>query len=152
MSRLPQQSIRFPIGETNTSFVYIKHHLEPLHTNLLIKGAFVLTLNMINFCLVGELSSVMDQNLGEGDLLFRETRCLLPSHAFPPLVVDFEQLIDLLKRESCCLNVEVIDDGNPDEVQCGEDNVKLPADIGNSCAKMLMDVLRNYSILIMSPN
>lgn len=96
---------------------------------------------MINFCLVGELSSVMDQNLGEGDLLLRETRCLLPSHAFSALVVDLEQLVDLLKRKSCCLNVEVIDDGHPDEVQYGEDNVKLPADIGNSCGEWLTDIL-----------
>jgi hypothetical protein len=87
---------------------------------------------MINFCLMGELGSVVDQNLGEGDLLLGETRCLLPSHAFSAFVVDLEEFVDLLKREPSCLNVEVIDDGNPDEVQYGEDDVKLPSDIGNS--------------------
>lgn len=100
---------------------------------------------MISFRVVSELSFVVDLNLGEGDVLLRETRCFLPSHAFAPRVVDLKELVDLLKGESCRLDVEVIDDGHPDKIQYSEDDVELPADIGNSCRKSA-GVLKHYFI------
>jgi hypothetical protein len=86
----------------------------------------------------------VDQNLGEGDLFLGETRCLLPSHAFSAFVVDLEELVDLLKRETCCLNVEVIDDGNPDEVQYFQPILAIPM------GKMLANVTRNHSTVKVS--
>ena len=105
---------------------------------------------MINFHLVSELSFVVDLKLGKGDVLLRETRCFLPSHAFAALIVNLKELVDLLKRKSCSLDVKVIDDGHPDEVQYSEDDVELPTDIGNSCVKLLAGVLRHISIRIMT--
>jgi hypothetical protein len=60
--------------------------------------------------------------------------------------VDLKQFVDLLKRESCCLNVEVIDDGHPDKVQYCKDNVELPTDIGNSCVNRSVGILKHRPI------
>jgi hypothetical protein len=105
---------------------------------------------MINFHAMSEPSFVVDLNLGKGDVFLRETRCLLPSHSFAALVMDLKELVNLLKRKSGSLDVEVIDDGNPDEVQYSEYDVEFPADIGNSCVKLSAGVLRQYSIMIMN--
>lgn len=64
---------------------------------MLNRGAFLVTVNMINFRVMRELSFVVDLNLGEGDVLLRETRCFLLSHAFASRVVDLKKLVDLLK-------------------------------------------------------
>ena len=74
----------------------------------------------------------MDLHLGEGDFLLGQTRRFLPSHALAALILNFEELVDLLQGQTSRLDVEVPDEGHPNDVQHSENDVEFPAEVDNA--------------------
>lgn len=80
---------------------------------------------------------LMGRYLVLGNFFLCQTCCFLPRHSPAALVMDLEELVDLLQREARRLDIKVPDEGQPSDVQHSEDDIKFPANVGNTCSFLL---------------